>query len=57
MFNTSLFDETTFYIKFGQGLLHTEREVLIESPFITNDKTLTPQSVFEKFVEDGEKSS
>lgn len=50
MFNTSLFDETTFYKKFGQDLLHAEREVVIESPFITNDRTLTLCPIFEKLV-------
>lgn len=55
MFNTSLFDETTFYKKFGQDLLHAQREVVIESPFITNDRTLTLCPVFEKLIADGVK--
>ena len=55
MFSTSLFDETTFYKKFGQDLLHAKREVVIESPFITNDRTLTLCPVFEKLIADGVK--
>lgn len=53
MFNTALYDETTFYKKFERDLLHAKREVVIESPFITNDRTLTLSPVFEKLVEDG----
>ncbi len=55
MFNTSLFDETTFYKKFGQDLLHAEREVVIESPFITNDRTLRLCPVFEQLITKGVK--
>lgn len=53
MFNTSLFDETTFYSKFKHDLLHAEREVVIESPFITNDRTLSLCPVFEQLVARG----
>lgn len=55
MFSTDLFDETTFYKKFKQDLLHAQREVVIESPFITNDRTITLCPVFERLVANGVK--
>lgn len=55
MFKTSLFDETTFYKQFERDLLHAEREVVIESPFITNGRTLKLCSVFEKLISKGVK--
>jgi len=53
MFKTSLFDESTFYPEFGKDLLHAEREVVIESPFITINrvKKLTP--IFNKLLKQG----
>lgn len=38
MFNSSLFDENSFYDKFTRDLLGSKREVIIESPFITTDR-------------------
>ena len=35
MFNSSLFDESTFYQQFTRDLLYSKNEVVIESPFIT----------------------
>ena len=44
MFNSSLYDEKTFYGKFTQDLLHATHEVVIESPYITKVRMemLTP---------------
>lgn len=44
MFNTSLFDETTFYTQFSRDLQSANHEVIIESPFIGMErmKTLLP---------------
>lgn len=38
MFNSSLFDETTFYKVFIRDLTKCQREVIIESPFITSER-------------------
>lgn len=44
MFNSSLFDETTFCDRFTKDLLRAEHKVVIESPFITLEpiNTLIP---------------
>lgn len=55
MFNTNLFDETTFYKQFSTDLLHAQREVVIESPFITDARTSKLCSVFERLVKAGVK--
>lgn len=38
-FRSSLYDETTFYSQFRRDLLRASREVVIESPFITRERT------------------
>ena len=38
LIDSELHDESTFYTKFIQDLLHAEREVVVESPFITRDR-------------------
>jgi len=38
-FRSSLYDETTFYGQFMQDLLRASHEVVIESPFITSERT------------------
>jgi phosphatidylserine/phosphatidylglycerophosphate/cardiolipin synthase-like enzyme len=53
MFKTSLFDETTFYKQFKKDLLKCKKEVVIESPFITNDRTLMLCPIFEKLIKRG----
>ena len=55
MFNTKLFDETTFYPKFATDLFNAESEVVIESPFITNDRTIKLCPVFEELIKKGVK--
>ncbi len=55
MFNSSLFDETTFYQKFKQDLLHASREVVIESPYITKQRTEGLFPIFEKLISQGVK--
>lgn len=53
MFNSSLFDERTFYPQFVRDLQDAEKEVIIESPFITlkRSESLTP--LFKELVEKG----
>ncbi len=53
MINSSLFDEFTFYAKFTRDLLGAQREVIIESPFITVDRVNTLIPVLKKLVEQG----
>lgn len=51
MFNSSLYDEKTFYGKFGQDLLRSESEVVIESPFIGRQRMKGLHGAFEELVE------
>lgn len=55
MFNTSLFDESTFYAQFSKDLLHAEREVVIESPFITINRVRKLSPIFNRLVKCGVK--
>lgn len=55
MFSTDLFDETTFYTQFKRDLLHAQREVVIESPFITTVRTNDLSDMFERLVARGVK--
>lgn len=55
MFNTSLFDESTFYSEFGKDLLHARREVVIESPFITINRVNKLVPVFNMLIKQGVK--
>lgn len=55
MFNTSLFDESTFYSQFGKDLLHAKREVVIESPFITINRVRKLSPIFDRLVKRGVK--
>lgn len=57
MISSSLYDETTFYSQFTRDLLHASREVIIESPFITSERTATLYPTFEKLVNRGVKVS
>ncbi len=50
MFNSSLFDEKTFYQTFLRDLNRCEREVIIESPFITTARMKTFDRVFKKLL-------
>ncbi|MEX0616645.1 MAG: phospholipase D-like domain-containing protein [Candidatus Woykebacteria bacterium] len=38
MFSSQLFDETTFYQAFIKDLVSCQKEVIIESPYITNER-------------------
>jgi phosphatidylserine/phosphatidylglycerophosphate/cardiolipin synthase-like enzyme len=50
MFNSSLFDEFTFYTQFTRDLLCAKSEVIIESPFITVDRANALIPTFKKLV-------
>ncbi|MDE2025033.1 MAG: hypothetical protein KGJ07_00905 [Patescibacteria group bacterium] len=50
MFNSSLFDEKTFYQAFLDDLSHSYQEVIIESPFITTSRMKTFDRVFQNLV-------
>ena len=55
MFNTSLFDESTFYVQFGKDLGHAESEVIIESPFMTSNGTRRLFKTLCKLIDKGVK--
>ena len=50
MFNTSLFDEKTFYKQFKTDLLRAEHEVVIESPFIATERMNSLYPLFKKLI-------
>lgn len=50
MINSSLFDEKTFYDKFEKDLSRCEKEVIIESPFITSTRMKSLYPIFEKLI-------
>lgn len=51
MFKSSLYDERTFYQALSQDLLRAEREVVIESPFITRSRMKEVFPLFQKLVD------
>lgn len=53
MFKSSLFDEKTFYQTFLEDLRHCQKEVIIESPFITATRMKTFDRVFQNLLEKG----
>lgn len=55
MFNSSLFDEKTFYQTFLQDLNRCQQEVIIESPFITSARMKTFHKIFIKLLYKGVK--
>lgn len=55
MFSSNLFDETTFYKRFKNDLNNCKGEVIIESPFITTNRSLDFIPIFEKLVFKGTK--
>lgn len=55
MFNSTLFDETTFYRKFIQDLQHASEEVVIESPYITRERMRMLSPIFRSLIERGVK--
>ena len=50
MFNSSLYDETTFYQQFKRDLLHATHEVVIESPYITRERMKALYPIFETLI-------
>lgn len=55
MFNSSLFDESTFYHQFTKDLLRCSSEVVVESPFITSERMRTLFPYFKVLIEKGVK--
>ncbi len=55
MNNSSLHDEKTFYYAFLNDLEGCKKEVYIESPFITVERTLTLMPIFKKLLKRGVK--
>ena len=53
MINTSLFDEKSFYKQFVKDLLRAQREIIIESPFITTKRMDKLVPVFNKLMKRG----
>jgi phosphatidylserine/phosphatidylglycerophosphate/cardiolipin synthase-like enzyme len=51
MFQSSLFDEKTFYKIFINDLLNCENEVIIESPFITSERMSILMPIFKDLVD------
>ncbi|MDE2026207.1 MAG: hypothetical protein KGJ07_06960 [Patescibacteria group bacterium] len=53
MFNSSLYDEKTFYQAFLQNLSRCQNEVVIESPFIATFRMKTFDRVFKNLLKKG----
>ncbi len=53
MFSSSLFDEKTFYQTFLEDLKLCQREVIIESPFITSSRMKTFDRIFQSLLRAG----
>ena len=53
--SSSLFDEKTFYQKFIDDLKQCEKEVIIESPYITNSRAQQLRPIFQRLVDRGVK--
>lgn len=53
MINSSLYDEKTFYQKFIEDLAACQKEVIIESPFISTERAKKLYPTFEKLVKQG----
>ncbi len=50
-FTSSLFDERSFYQTFLKDLAHCNREIIIESPYITAERTEIFIPIFEKLLD------
>lgn len=50
---STLFDESTFYKRFIEDLLNCKKEVIIESPYITSERTSLFIPIFKKLLEKG----
>jgi phosphatidylserine/phosphatidylglycerophosphate/cardiolipin synthase-like enzyme len=55
MLTSILYDETTFYNKFLHDLLQAQKEVIIESPFISTHRMNELRSLFKKLIHKGVK--
>jgi len=55
MNNSSLHDEKTFYLLFLHDLMRCQKQVIIESPFITTQRLRTFDNVFRRLLEKGVK--
>lgn len=51
MFSSQLFDEKTFYQTFLRDLENCQKEIVIESPFITTERMKTFDRVFKKMLD------
>ena len=54
-FNSDLFDERTFYKKFLKDLTQCTREIIIESPYITSERTEQFIPIFKELLSKGVK--
>lgn len=50
MFNSSLYDEKTFYRVFLEDLEKCEKEVIIESPYITTERMKMLRPTFARLI-------
>lgn len=55
LINSQLHDELSFYQMFCQDLKNCQKEVVIESPYITLQRMKTFDLIFEKLLEKGVK--
>lgn len=55
LLSSKLFDEKSFYPQFVRDLENSQKEVIIESPFITTDRMKQLRPVFTKLIERGVK--
>lgn len=53
MFNSTLYDEKTFYQSFLKDVASCQKEVIIESPFITKDRVKLFMPIFQKLLAKG----
>lgn len=55
MYKTSLYDEKTFYYTFLSDLESCQKEIIIESPFITSKRMKTFWPIFKKLISNNKK--
>lgn len=53
--DSTLYDETTFYQRFAKDLENCNKEVIIESPYITTKRMKMFMPIFKKLIEKGVK--
>lgn len=54
-FHSKLFDESTFYRQFLADIAGCQEEIIIESPFITSERTRVFMPIFEMLLKKGVK--